>query len=494
MRGPKKKALLSKPVSLREYQREALLEARAHLGNGRRKVLIVMPTGGGKTITATEACRQHVAEGGRVLWVAHRRELIKQGRDTLERCGLRVGAFGLNSGAPVQVESIQSLVHPKRREVPPATLVVADEAHHLLAEEWRKLAEMYKDCLLIGLTATPERGDGQPLGDIFDALVVAAQMSKLIALHEEDPTIGLVPCDVKRPAHEDGSPWVLRSDEVAQDPVDAYTMFGNGERAVVFAPNVPAAREFCDAFNAAGIAADVVHSKMPKDERDSVLKLFERGELRVVLNCNILTEGWDDPGCSICIVARGCEHAGLYLQMVGRVMRPAPGKMRAILIDLRGVSYMHGLPAADRTFRLEGVAIEAAQVEEEKHCPMCGRILEGKKCTNPKCNEDVVVDSQTLETPHSVDAQLVHVDWNDAAHDTVSARTVRLAEWFREARTAGHKAGAAIQRFRRIYGFYPRKQERMDAMLLAGVEEKELPLDSQPPPPPELPPPAPPTP
>ena len=173
MRGPKKKALLSKPVSLREYQREALLEARAHLGNGRRKVLIVMPTGGGKTITATEACRQHVAEGGRVLWVAHRRELIKQGRDTLERCGLRVGAFGLNSGAPVQVESIQSLVHPKRREVPPATLVVADEAHHLLAEEWRKLAEMYKDCLLIGLTATPERGDGQPLGDIFDALVVA---------------------------------------------------------------------------------------------------------------------------------------------------------------------------------------------------------------------------------------------------------------------------------------------------------------------------------
>ena len=172
---------------------------------GRRKVLIVMPTGGGKTCTAAEACRQHVnAEGGRVLWVAHRRELIKQGRDTLERYGLRVGAFGLNSAAPVQVESIQSLVHPKRREVPPATLVVADEAHHLLAEEWRKLAEMYKECLLIGLTATPERGDGQPLGDIFDALVVAAQMSQLIAMHEQDPTVGLVPCDVKRPVHDDG--------------------------------------------------------------------------------------------------------------------------------------------------------------------------------------------------------------------------------------------------------------------------------------------------
>jgi len=462
---------------LREYQRKAIEEARAYIKAGRRKVLIVMPTGGGKTCTAAEACKVHVADKGRVLWVAHRRELIKQGVRTLQEYGLRVGAFGLNSAAPVQVDSIQSLVHPKRTEVPPATLVVADEAHHLMAEEWRKLAEMYSDCILIGLTATPERGDGQPLGDIFDALVVAAQMSELIAMHEADPNVGLVPCDVKRPVRDDGSPWVLRSDEVAQDPVDAYATFANGERAVVFAPNVPAAREFAESFNARGIPADIVHSKMPKDERDSVLKLFERGELRVVTNVNILTEGWDDPGCSVCIIARSCDHAGLYMQMVGRPMRPSPGKRRAILIDLRGVSYIHGLPAADREFRLDGVAIKAVEVEEEKHCPLCGRIIEGNKCPNPECNK--VGIAQELLTPHSVDAKLVHVEWNETKpDDTVSARTARLAQWFREARAKGHKAGAAIQRYRNIYGFYPRRQERQDAMLLAGVDSKEIPADA----------------
>lgn len=485
MRSLKPKPALPQLMELREYQRTALSEARQHLRDGRRKVLIVMPTGGGKTCTASEACRQHVAEGGRVLWVAHRRELIKQGRDTLERYGLRVGAFGLNSAAPVQVESIQSLVHPKRREVPPATLVIVDEAHHLLAAQWRKLAEMYQECLLIGLTATPERGDGQALGDIFDALVVAAQMSELIALHEENPSVGLVPCNVKRPVQEDGSAYVLRSDEVAQHPVEAYQEFAKGERAVVFAPNVPAAKEFSDAFNAAGIPSDIVHSKMPKDERDSVLKLFERGELRVVCNVNILSEGWDDPGCSVCILARGCEHAGLYIQMVGRVMRPAPGKMMALLIDLRGMSYIHGLPAADRKFQLKGVAIETAEVEEEKHCPMCGRIIEGKKCPNADCNK--AGESQVLETPHSVDAKLVHVDWDEKmAGDPISARTVRLAEWFREARAKGQKAQSAVQMYNRTYGFYPRRQERTDAMLLAGVDEKELPADTPttPPPPP----------
>ena len=485
MRAVKPKPPPPRLMQLREYQSAALEKARDQLALGRRKVLIVMPTGGGKTCTAAEACRQHVNAKGRVLWVAHRRELIKQGRDTLERYGMRVGAFGLNSAAPVQVESIQSLVHPKRREVPPATLVVADEAHHLLAEEWRKLAEMYKECLLIGLTATPERGDGQPLGDIFDALVVAAQMSQLIAMHELDPSVGLVPCDVKRPVHDDGSPWVLRSDEVAQHPVEAYQAFANGERAVVFAPNVPAAREFSDAFNAAGIASDIVHSKMPKDERDSVLKLFERGELRVVCNVNILSEGWDDPGCSVCILARGCEHAGLYIQMVGRVMRPFPNKNRAILIDLRGVSYIHGLPAADREFRLEGVAIEAVEVEEEKHCPMCGRIIVGRKCPNDECNK--IGEAQELKTPHSVDAQLVHVDWNEKmAGDPISARTVRLAEWFREAREKGQKAQNAVLTYKRIYGFYPRRQERTDAMLLAGVDEKEIPPETPTDPPPSL--------
>ena len=468
-------------MKLREYQRIALVKARACVEAGQTRVLIVMPTGGGKTCTAAEACREHLAQKGRVLWVAHRRELITQAYNTLTEAGMKAGAFGLNGSAPIQVESVQSLIHPRRMEVPPATMLVVDEAHHLMADEWSKLAEIYKDCLLLGLTATPERSDGKPMGDVFNGLVVAAQVRDLIALHDEDPTVGLVPCHVHRPTHPDGSHWVLRSDEVAQRPFEAYQQYARGERAVVFAGNVPAAKEFSAQFNRAGIACDYVHAKMPKDERDSVLKLFRRGDLRVVLNVNILTEGWDDPGCSVCIIARGCNHASLYLQMVGRVMRPAPGKMEALLVDLRGVSYIHGMPGSDRQFSLEGVAIQAEEVEEEKHCPICQRILQGRKCSNPLCNK--VGEEKELVTPHSVDAQMAYVRWDDPrGDDTLSARLAKLAQWMRDARGKGQPAQSAVTKYKLAYHYYPSSSERRDAALLAGIDPGEV-SRSEPPPP-----------
>jgi len=448
---------------------------------GQRRVLIVMPTGGGKTVTAAYACRSHVAKNGRVLWVAHRRELIQQAYDTFDRSGIQAGAFGLNGGARIQIESVQSLIHPRREEVPPASMLVVDECHHLLATEWIKLSEIYKDCLLLGLTATPERSDGKAMGDVFDALVVAAQVRDLIALHDEDPTVGLVPCHAHRPRHPDGSPWVLRSDEVAQRPFEAYLEFSPAQRALVFAPNVPAAKEFSDQFNRAGIPCDYVHGKMPKDERDSVLKLFRRGELRVVVSCQILTEGFDDPGCSVCIIARGCNHASLYLQMVGRVMRPAPGKMEALLIDLRGVSYIHGMPGADRTFSLEGDAIVPDEVEEEKHCPICQRIMEGRKCSNPQCNK--VGEEKELVTPHSVDAQMAYVRWDDPrGDDTISARMAKLAQWMRDARAQGKPAQSAVMKYHYAYHYFPSASERRDAALLAGIDPGEV-AKSDPPPP-----------
>jgi DNA repair protein RadD len=462
--------IVSAAKPLYEFQRVALDNARQHVREGRKRVLIVMPTGGGKTRTASEACGVHVREGGHVLWLAHRRELITQAVGTLKEYGLRVGARGLDAAAPVQVASIQALIHPSRTEVPPATMLVPDEAHHLLAEEWRKLAEIYKDCLLLGLTATPERSDGQPMGDIFNAMVVAAQVRDLIALNAKDDTQGLVPCDIRRPTHDDGSPWVLRSDEVARTPVEAYRLWADGRRAVVFAPNVPAARAFAKQFNDAGIRADIIHSKTPKDERDSTLTLFRRGEVRVVCNVNILTEGFDDPECAVCIIARGCDHASLYLQMVGRVMRAYRGKRKALLIDLRGVSWIHGKPTDDRKYDLFGVAIQSAEVEEEKHCPICNRILEGRKCSNPDCNK--IGKGKELMTPHSVDAKMIHVDWNEPKQDdTPSARVAKLAQWLRDTQKQGASLQSAFKKFEAAYGYFPNREKR-DAMLLAQVEDE----------------------
>jgi superfamily II DNA or RNA helicase len=453
------------------YQGGALEEARGHVREGRRKVLIVMPTGGGKTRTAAEAVRVHIMEGGHVLWCAHRRELIKQGRDTLVEYGLRVGAFGLDAAAPVQVQSIQALTHPNRRTAPPASLLIVDEAHHLLAEEWRKLAETYEDCLLLGLTATPARSDGQALGDVFNAMVVAAQVRDLIALNDQDDRVGLVRCAIQRPTDDDGvSARVLRSDEVARHPVEAYQLWAGGQRAVLFAPNVKAAKAFTQAFNAAGIRAEFVESKTPKDERDSILTLFRRGEIRVVVNVNVLTEGWDDPECSVCIIARGCDHASLYIQMVGRVMRAFPGKKRALLIDLRGISWIHGSPMADRKYDLFGDPIVVDEVEEEKACPWCSRIIEGKKCTNPDCQRAAA--SREMMTPHSVDAKMALFDENDPREDdTQSAKVAKLAQWVRDTLASGASIQSAFKKFEAAYGYFPR-HERRDALLLAHAKDE----------------------
>jgi len=473
-------ALIAAAKPLYEYQNRALDNARVHVREGRKKVLIVMPTGGGKTRTAAEAVRVHICEGGHVLWCAHRRELIKQGRDTLLEYGLRVGALGLDAAAPVQVQSIQALTHPSRREVPPASLLIVDECHHLLATEWRKLAEVYGDCLLIGLTATPARSDGQALGDIFNAMVVAAQVRDLIALNDQDDRVGLVRCSIQRPTDDDGiSARVLRSDEVARHPLEAYQLWAGGMRAVVFAPNVPAAKAFAKAFNDAGIRAEFVESKTPKDERDSILTLFRRGEVRVVCNVNVLSEGWDDPECSVCIIARGCDHASLYIQMVGRVMRAFPGKRRALLIDLRGISWIHGSPMADRKYDLFGEPIVVDEVEEEKHCPWCSRLIVGKQCTNPDCQRASA--SRELMTPHSVNANMALFDGNDPRDDdTQSAKVAKLAQWVRDTIASGAPIQGAFKKFEAAYGYFPRS-ERRDALLLAHAKDDEDPRNLLPP-------------
>ena len=450
-------------MKLREYQSAALAEARAHVQAGNRRPLIVMPTGGGKTCTASEGCRTHVANGGTVVWLAHRRELIKQAAKTLTDYGLRVGALGLDAAAPVQVASIQTLL--KRGEAPPATMVVADEAHHLMADEWKKLAEVYSEQILLGLTATPERGDGRPMGDVFNALVVAAQVKDLIDLHAIDPTQGLVPCDVIFPVGLDGEPRVLGSTEIAQNPVEAYLEHGMGKRAVLFASNTKAAHEFRHQFEAKGIRAETVTAKTPKDERDSILELFRRGDVRVVTNVGVLTEGWDDPGCKVCIIARGCDHASLYLQMTGRVLRPYPGETHAIVLDLRGVYHIHGSPAAERQFSLDGIAIAQKEVQEERHCSIHSVLFENGSC--PLCEKGASVE---MKTPHSVDAKLGKASWQEFQdHDPPAARTAKLAQYLRDGLAKGNKPMSAFIKFKYTYKYFPSKQTQFDALRLAGV-------------------------
>lgn len=425
-------------IALRPYQEDAIdrcgIAMRAH-----RRIVLVLPTGGGKTCTGAEIVRRAVAKGRRVLWLAHRAELVDQAVATLTAQGLIVGARSASSAAPpnpyafVQVATVQTLL--ARAERPPADLIVADEAHHYVADEWVTLLRDYPDAFVLGLTATPERSDGRGLGELFGGLVVGVTARELTELG------ALVPCEIMRPAE------YLGSGEIAQHPVDAHAAHAGDRRTIVFARSVELAEEYTAAFKMRGVAAATISGEMPWAERSLYLGAFRRGDIRVLVNVFVLTEGFDAPETSCIILARGCSTAGTYLQMIGRALRPAPGKVDALLLDLRGVSHEFGEPADERVFSLSGKGIRLR--DSVLYCPVCGRERdpgEGCECGWQPTGEPMKADTVT-------GAPLVKYARKRLEGDDDRART--LARWMTVARAKNYRPGWWRRRFEAVYGELP---------------------------------------
>lgn len=379
--------------ALREYQTRAVALARAQYAAGKRSVCLVLPTGAGKTVIASEVIRSAVSRGNRVLFLVHRQELLAQSVSKLEAAGvtdLRIIQAGADLGsptAPVAVASIPTLTRWKDR-LPPADLIIPDECHHVIAKTWRSLVDRYASALVLGLTATPQRADGRPLGDIFDSLVVGATVRELTDLGH------LVPCRVYGPPHE------LDGKHVALSPLEAYRQHGEDQRAVIFCVSVKHAEQVAEEMNAGGIPCGVVHGSMGAERRRATLAALDDGTLRAVASCHVLTEGWDSPRVAVCILARKPQHAGLYLQMVGRVLRPAPGKTHATLIDTGGSVHDHGPPDLEREYSLDGKGISKVDREQIRQCVSCGGVFRAGPATCPLCG--VEMPRRAMELPASL--------------------------------------------------------------------------------------------
>ncbi len=362
-------------MNLRPYQTRAIDELRAQYQAGRRAPCLVLPTGAGKTVVAAEIIRSAAARKRKVLFLVHRTELLSQSVSKLEAAGvtnLRIIRAGQDLGsdqAPVTVASIPTL---SRWPTPPkADLVVFDECHHVMANTWTRLANSYADSLLLGMTATPQRSDGKPLGDIFDSIVVGSTVRELTDLGH------LVPCRVWAPAVLPGA------GEIAADPAEVYRQHGGNQRAVIFCVTVEHAETIAASMT---VPTRVVHGAMSARLRAEVLAEFAAGTVRAICNVHVLTEGFDCPAATVCILARKPEHAGTFLQMVGRVLRPAPGKTEALLLDLGGSVWQHGTPDADRTFALEGEGIVRDDDRQPlRQCPTCGGVFVSKPGPCPQC-------------------------------------------------------------------------------------------------------------
>jgi DNA repair protein RadD len=462
---------------LRPYQARALADAKAAYRAGKRAILLVCPTGGGKTRMGTEIVTGAIRKGGSVLWLAHREELLEQAARSImaegvERVGI-IAPWARRQHADVQVASVQTLAAQLRKDraLPPARVVVFDEAHHFAADEWGKVAAAYKDSAVLGLTATPERGDGRALGDLFDTLIPVSSVRELQELGV------LVPCVTYRPDH--------RTKALCREPIQAYQEHGAGERAFVFCASVAHAEMVAQTFNDAGIPAGTIHADTPWNLRRARVESFKSQDptpLRragspedaplVLCNVYTLTEGVDVPEASVCIVARGCGHQGMLLQMVGRVLRCAPGKERAIFWDLRGTTHKHGLPEADREYSLDGKAIKASKSEKDdppRKCKSCGgefmswaidRETGDRFC--PLCR----APAPEIVPPEVVEREVFAVG-SGADAKAQRAELDRLAI---EAVDRGYRRGWIVHRYTESFGVKP----DWDNVLLAMRAAREL--------------------
>jgi len=415
-------------VQLRDYQETAITNLSASFRRGKRAPLLVLPTGGGKTFTAGTMCVRHLTRSpsNSVVWLAHRSELIDQAHGSLERLGADM--------ARVSVTSVQTAL---RRDPPPATLVVQDECHHHVSDEWAKLNAMWPKAFRVGLTATPERGDGRGLGHAFDDIVVGATPAQLTELGI------LTPCRVVRPEK------LLKTRRIAVEPVQAYLEHARGRQAIVFCQDIKHAQECLEGFRASGISAALVTGKTPWPERCATIAAFRAGAGQILVNVNVLTEGFDAPETSCCIIARGCGTTGLFIQMVGRAIRCAPGKTDAVLLDLRGVSHVHGDILDEREYSLDGKGISKKEAPTVSFCQVCGAVLVSGQDACPGCGRvrpptpDVEVTNDRL--------------WcADRAAMVPEATKIRdLVHWIRAARAKGHKPGRAYHLYKGRYFDWP---------------------------------------
>jgi DNA repair protein RadD len=344
-------------ITLHPYQQSAIEECEEKILAGAR-VCLVAPTGSGKTFIAAELIKRARAAGKRVLVLSHRREIIKQTSEKLHHHGITHGVIQAELptrlGRRVQVASVQTLharaMRTKRLYLPPAGLVVIDEAHHCPARTYRQIIAAYPQAALVGLTATPCRGDGRGLGGIFDELIECPQVAELIVGGYLVPTVVYAPAipDLKGVPTQSGDYVVpqladrMDRDALVGDIVTHWHKFGGARKTVCFAVNIHHSVHIRDEFIKSGVKAEHIDGSTPKPERDAVLARLASGETTVVANCVVLTEGWDMPDVGCCILARPTKRMGLYRQMVGRVLRPAPGKTNAVIIDHSGAVYRHG--------------------------------------------------------------------------------------------------------------------------------------------------------
>jgi len=375
--------------TLRPYQKDSINKLHDLYYNNRR-IVLVSPTGSGKTVIAAKIIESAVnSMNNKVLFLAHRRELINQCSAKLDEIGIDHGIIMSNHprsrpNSYVQVASVQTLLN---RQPPKADFIIIDECHRSLADSYKQIVDQYPNIPVLGLTATPWRGDGRGLGLFYEEMLVVSQVKDLI---EEgfllDPTVHIPHIPDLHNVKVVGGDYVdtelekiMNQRMLNRQIIADWCSITPGRKTVLFACTVDHSLEMVKAFNDAGVSAEHLDCNTSTEERDAILKRLQTGQTTLVSNVGVLTEGWDLPELECVLLARPTKSLSLYMQMVGRGMRPHESKADTIVIDHAGCTQEHGLVTINRKFDLEGEHVK--QAPAYSLCPNCMRISKsGRIC------------------------------------------------------------------------------------------------------------------
>jgi DNA repair protein RadD len=396
-------------IELRNYQHGAIGNLRVSIGAGNKRVLLQAATGAGKTIIACEMIRLAMNKQKRVIFIAHRKEIINQTSGKLDAFGINHGVIMANhsrvNNHPVQVASIQTLT---RRDKPPADLIIIDETHLACSASFKEILNHYSGATVIGLTATPTRLDGKGLGEIYSDIIQVVPMAKLIEEgHLVKPRVfaPFTP-DMKGIKKSKGDYDAIQTanlmdrKEITADIVKHWQQSALDRKTIVFASSVEHSKNIVAEFIECGISAKHLDANIPATERDQTLQDWRDGQFTVLSNMGLFIEGLDVPAAACCILARPTKSLTIYLQAVGRVMRPAENKSDCIILDCAGLTYEHGFVDEAREWTLEGKAKKPRDEMTAVHiCDECGAAYSKAQHPHecPECGAKTPVEAKTVE-------------------------------------------------------------------------------------------------
>lgn len=416
-------------LELYDYQTGIIDRLRSGIRAGFRSPLVVSPTGSGKTVMFAWLAGALMAGRKRTVILNHRKEIADQIHDTLDDYGLphdsiQSGNNYYNPNKAIHVASAFTAVRRLPKIQVPDYLFV-DEGHHAIPDStWGKIVAYWRHynprLVTIGWTATPERLSGEGLGQTYDHMIIGPDVAELIEKGRLSKYKMFAPpeqVDTSSIARARGDIVKGKAAEVVDKPkitgnaISHYRKYLNGAPTLAFALSVKHAENIAAEFRAAGFRAASIDGKMSTKDRKERNRDFASGQLNVMTSCDLISEGYDVPGAIGCINLRPTDSLALCLQQWGRVLRTAPGKEFAYILDHVGNSAKHGLPDSPRDWTLEGYADKKTKRDPDdiaiRQCPACGCIntIQAKECKD--CGEKFIAKERSIE---EVEGELEEVD------------------------------------------------------------------------------------